>query len=377
MASSVYPANLETFWLDRAAARLRINDVEELLDRVRPEVARLSDLFTVARPANFERYGDHDIHQLAYGLFFFPQTYVRTRLALEESRAGGRWMPPAGRPLRILDLGAGLGAGLLAAAHHLSGQELELHALDHSAGSLATLREIFQHQHLNVLARAAHLLHPLPADETWDLVLCSFALNEAVAGERDADIAAWARRLIHQLNPGGLLLILEPALDDAAVRLETLRDVVAAEGHGCIIAPCLHHAACPLRREGRVYCHEVRRWTMPDSVAYLNRHLFRDLQVLKFCFLAIAQQPRPEAAPDPARARLVAPLDVQNGKTVTRGCAADGQAHGYEVLHRHLSRAERDQLAALERGARLRWPAVEPVSQGRILRASGMPTIEA
>jgi hypothetical protein len=47
------------------------------------------------------------------------------------------------------------------------------------------------------------------------------------------------------------------------------------------------------------------------------------------------------------------------------------------VLNRHLSRGERDQLAKVERGARLRWPAVEPVSKGRILRAAGMPTIQA
>jgi ribosomal protein RSM22 (predicted rRNA methylase) len=145
---------------------------------------------------------------------------------------------------------------------------------------------VFQHQNLAVRVRAGHLLQPLPPDETWDLVLCSFALNEGVQGEASADVPAWARRLINHLNPGGLLLILEPALDAAAARLEALRDAMAAEGHGCIIGPCLHHRPCPLRREGRVYCHEVRRWTLPDSMAYLNRHLFRDLQVLKYCFLA-------------------------------------------------------------------------------------------
>ena len=377
MDAPSYPAALETFWLDRAGARRPGTDLPTVLDQLRPEVARLSDLFTVARPAGFARYGDADLAQLAYGLFFFPQTYVRTQWVLDECRAGGRWTPPAGRPVRILDLGAGLGAGLLAVAHRLAGLDLDLTALDHAAGSLATLQEVFQQQNLAVRVRAGHLLQPLPPDETWDIVLCSFALNEAVEGEASADVPAWARRLINHLNPGVLLLILEPALDAAATRLEALRDVMAAEGHGCIIGPCLHHLPCPLRREGRVHCHEVRRWTLPESMAYLNRHLFRDLQVLKYCFLAITQQPRPEAVSDPARARLVAPLDEQNGKIVTRGCAADGQAHGYEVLNRHLSRAERDQLAGLERGARLRWPAVDPVSKARIRRAAGMPTLEA
>lgn len=377
MGAPLYPSDLETFWLHRATTSLRINETPGLLDHLRPEVARLSDLFTVARPSAFNRYGDELRAQLAYGLFFFPQTYVRTGLVLAECLAGGRWKAPSDRPARILDLGAGLGAGLLAVAHALRAHPLELTALDHAAGSLTLLQDLFSSQQLAVTTRPGHLLHPLPGNESWDLILCSFALNEAVEGTPDADVHAWARRLLQHLAPGGLLLLIEPALDAAALRLETLRDALAEQGHGCIIAPCLHHRRCPLRSEGRSYCHEVRRWTAPDSVSYLNRHLFRDLQVLKFCFLAIAQTPRPEPESDPARARLIAPVDPQNGKIVTRGCAADGEAHGYEVLNRHLTREERDALGEVERGTRLRWPAVTPVSQGRILRAAGKPTLEA
>lgn len=374
MSAPSYPASLENFWLARAATARRTENHADLLDQLRPEVARLSDLFTVARPAGFARYGDDADTQLAYGLFFFPQTYVRTRLVLDECRAGGRWTPPADRPVRILDLGAGLGAGLISLAHALADLPLTLTALDHSAGSLATLQELFQHQAQPVETRAGHLLQALPETESWDLILCSFALNEAVEGAAGADLPAWTRRLLQRLNPGGLLLIIEPALDVAAERLEALRDGLAAERHGCIIGPCLHHQPCPLRREGRSMCHEVRRWQMPESVAYLNRHLFRDLQVLKFCFLAVTRANRPDEVSDPACARLIAPVDEQNGKCVTRGCAADGQAHGYEVLNRHLTREARAALAATERGTRVRWPELKPVSQGRTLRAAGPPT---
>ena len=377
MGVPLYPADLEAFWLQRAATSLHQDDAPTLLDQLRPEVARLSDLFTVARPNGFGRYGDELRAQMAYALFFFPQTYVRTGLALAECLAGGRWTPPLDRPLRVLDLGAGLGAGLLAAAHALRPRALELTALDHAAGSLTLLQEVFAHQQLTVTTRPGHLLQALPENESWDLILCSFALNEAVEGTPDADVHAWARRLLQRLALGGLLLILEPALDAAALRLEVLRDALAEQGHGCIIAPCLHHQRCPLRSEGRSYCHEVRRWTTPESVAYLNRHLFRDLQVLKFCFLALTQTGRPAPVADPAHARLIAPVDQQNGKIVTRGCAADGAAHGYEVLNRHLTREERDALGAVERGARVRWPELKPISDGRILRAASKPTLEA
>ncbi len=378
MTELSYPAELETFWLERASRFLATAEPAAVLDRVRPEVARLSDLFTVARPGAFHRYGDEELARLAYGLFFFPQTYVRTRMVMRECLSGNRWSPPADRPVQVLDLGAGLGAGLLAAAHELAGRPLALSALDHAAGSLEALQALFAQQRLPVETRAGQLLAPLAGSSCWDLILCSFALNEALEDQPDTALPAWARGLLERLHPGGLLVLVEPALDAAAERLEALRDALAAEGTGRIIAPCLHHLPCPLRQEGRVYCHEVRRWRMPDSVAYLNRKLFRDLQVLKFCFLAVLNAGRDALAPDPARVRLVAPVDEQNGKLVTRGCAADGQAHTYEVLNRNLSCGERAALCALERGTRLCWPGpLQRLGDGRTLRASGKPVPEA
>jgi ribosomal protein RSM22 (predicted rRNA methylase) len=371
-----YPASIETFWLKRASTSLKVERTEDVLDQLRPDVARLSDLFTIDRTSGFGRYGDEERARLAYGLFFFPQTYIRTRLVLDECLADSRWTPPTDRPVRVLDLGAGLGAGLLAIAHTLADRPATLCALDHSAGSLATLRDLFTAQGLTAETRAGHLLNPLPTDEKWDVILCSFALNEALENEPAAEVPAWATGLLQRLHPGGLLVFLEPALETAAQRLEMLRDSLAARGRGRIIAPCLHHLPCPLRREGRVWCHEVRRWQAPDATAYLNRHLFRDLTVLKFCFLALTQTERPEATLDPAHARLIAPVDVQNGKMVTRGCAADGQTHLCEVLNRHLTRDERTTLASTERGARLHWPDLKPLGDGRSLRASGKPVIE-
>ena len=373
MAPPLYPPELEQYWIQRAARLLDCPSPADALDRIRPVVARLSDLFTIARPGDFARYGNDAEAQLAYGLFFFPQTYARTRMVLQECRNAQRWVPPADRPLRILDLGAGLGAGLLAAIRELEGYDLSLRALDHATGSLATLREILEQQGRTAETREGQLLAPLPEGECWDLILCSFALNEALEGTPDCDVPAWIRSLIQHLHPGGLLVILEPALDAAAERMETLRDLVAQEGHGRIVAPCLHHLPCPLRQEKRGYCHEVRRWDPPESVAYLNRHLFRDLQVLKFCLLAITRVERPAPAPDPACTRLVAPVDLQNGKLVTRGCASDGRLYTYELLTRHLSRAERDEVAATERGSRVRWPGLQALKDGRTLRASGPP----
>ena len=377
MPNPAYPPALETFWLNRATALRQPPNTDTLLDQLRPEVSRLSDLFTIDRAAGFGRYGEEDTAQLAYGLFFFPQTYVRTRLVLDECLAGGRWTPPSDRPVRVLDLGAGLGAALLSAAHALAPRPTTLCALDHAPRSLATLRDLFADQGLTAETRVGHLLQPLPAEEKWDLILCSFALNEALAGEPGADVPAWLRRLLQHLHPGGLLLLLEPALTSASERLEGLRDVLADQGHGRIIAPCLHHLPCPLRRDGRSFCHEVRRWAAPKSMTYLNRHLFRDLQVLKYSFLAVTQTERPPTPAEATRARLIAPVDEQNGKVVTRGCAADGLTHEYEVLTRHLSRDEQAALAATERGARVQWPELVAKSKGRVLRAAGKPTIEA
>ena len=69
---------IEQFWLQKARSALRVpaeTPTEEVLEKIRPYVAELSDLFTVARPEKFRDYMSDTRLLAAYGLFFFPQSF--------------------------------------------------------------------------------------------------------------------------------------------------------------------------------------------------------------------------------------------------------------------------------------------------------------
>jgi ribosomal protein RSM22 (predicted rRNA methylase) len=371
MGGMSYPELLERFW--REEARVLWGDVsdDELVERVRPLVQALSDRFTVDRARAPELYGDDPALRVAYGLFFFPQTFARAQLALREC-----WRPPGGdAPVRILDIGAGTGAAGFAALHLLGSRPAFLRAVDRAARALESLRaaaaacrELWPQAVIEVArSDAAEISTETGRDTVYDVILCSFALSEIADQHARFDPMVWTRTLLSWLSPDGLLLILEPALKSCAERLEVMRDRVAMEGWGRIVGPCMHHAPCPLRAEGRFWCHEVRRWRPPPLAEKINRTLFRDLPNLKFSFLALRRATDPSASAtmpadarspsgegaDDQRARLVAPVVEQRGKFLTRGCFADGRLREIELLTRHLRADARAAVDALERGSRV------------------------
>lgn len=365
-----YPGLLEHVWREEARRIWGFLPEEQLVERIRPHVQRLSDRFTTDRGAALEPYGDDAESRLAYGLFFFPQTFMRAAFVLDEC-----WIPQGDGPLRILDLGAGSGAAGFAALHRLGARPARLRAVDRSSGSLETLarvaascREMWSAASVEI--EQGDVAHESGRDESHDLILCSFALNELVERDPAFDCAAWVRRLMKRLAPAGVLVIVEPALKASSERLEALRDHVIGWPTTRILGPCQHHARCPMRADGRHWCHEVRRWTPPPLAALINRTLFRDLPHLKFSFLALTPGRGEDVEPTATRARLVAPVMEQRGKFVTRGCAADGQLYDYELLTRHLTGEQWQAIAETERGARVRWSDLKQLGNGALRAAS-------
>ena len=389
MQADAYPAGLERWWIARVCSELKDIHPARAIARLEPFTARLSDLFTTERAAGFQSYADDPLALLAYGLFFFPQTFTRIRCILRECAAGGR--APAlscAQPLRVLDLGAGLGAASLALASlappQAAARAIRLQAVDQSAASLALMRELFDALHAELwpgtelTTGTGTLLDPSSsAAGPWDVILCSFALNEALEDRAAGAAEEWLQLTLNQLAPGGLLVLCEPALKATAVRLERLRDAAAASGRCRILAPCLHHAPCPLLQDGEAaWCHEVRRWMAPPSLHYLNRHLFRTVQFLKFSFLVLVHEPPQAPETDSAHARLVAPMLIRKGRFTTWGCAADGRIHPYEVQTRGMSASERKAIEKIERGSRVRWPSLHVLGDGKTLRAGAPPEAE-
>ncbi len=374
----MYPSFLEDWWLARASKSLAINDTRGALQALERDAGRLSDLFTTERRTDFGDYTAEARLLLAYGLYYFPQTFVRTGFPLQRIQAHiAGWKDEAARPLRVLDLGAGTGAALLAAVNHLQqlmpDRAIEAHALEPSGASLALLRELTTDLRAH-WPDARFVLHQgdmrdehaIPRGP-WDLILASFSLGEAFFGSSAEVVEGWLDGLGRKLADKGLLLVLEPALRETSERLEALRDGLAAGTRWQVLAPCPHAAPCPLRAGGEHWCHEVRRWQPPESLLYLNRHLHRSVETLKYSYLLLAEGSH-KRPPMPSRWRLISPLAELKGRFIAAVCAPDGRRYTLEVPTRALKKAGKKELARWERGALLELRNAHPLGDGATLR---------
>lgn len=364
-----YPSEIETWWLNAARAATGQDDVEAALAALESAAGQLSDSFTVARPGAFRDYAADARLRAAYGVLFFPQTFMRLRQVLREWRQ----MVAGGSPVRrVLDLGCGTGASALAAAMELAGTEATIEAVDHAPEALASLRQLFDacrtlwpQVSLEIRVSDVRADH---APGSFDLILASFVMNELFAGPGDGPCEAWLRRQLARLTPGGCLIVVEPAGEAPCTRLQRLRNRFNADNGLRVLAPCRHAGPCPMPGAACGWCHDVRSWRVPDSVNLINRHLFRSVQKLKYGLLILQRAPANGDPGDPARFRLVGPILRTKGRLVTRGCCGDGVLRELELMTRGLSRQQIDALAAWERGDVLRMVGGRPLGDGRIWR---------
>ncbi|HET6969681.1 MAG TPA: small ribosomal subunit Rsm22 family protein [Phenylobacterium sp.] len=175
---------------------------------------------------------------LAYALARMPATYAACAAVFAEARR----MAPDFAPTRLLDAGCGPGTGSWAAREAWP----ELSAitwLDASAPFLA-LAERLAAGELEAGAQRGDLA--TAALPSADLVLASYALAEiAPAAQGPLVTRLWAAT-------EGLLALVEPGTPAGFARLRAARDGLIAAG-AAILAPCPHHAACPLAAPD--WCH--------------------------------------------------------------------------------------------------------------------------
>ncbi len=318
-------APLEEAWQGVIAGVLRAHGFPALTDlaRLGPLVARLSEAYNTTGTAPRELLP-------ARLAFSFARDVPKGAGAVRELVALGKLAFTEGRPLRVLDLGAGLGATTWGVARALdaAGQRGEIDAtwVDADAAALALGQELAKARGdaggVRVRVRTIVGREPPRGGPPFDLVLLGQVLSELDPGlgpdARVVQHAAWLRNLLsYRLYPSASLVVIEPALRDRsrhlhAVRDRLLADVAAAREDANVFAPCLHAGACPALAAPGDWCHEDLPVDLPAWLAPIARAAGLRWQGLTFSYLVL----RKDGATLASRGF---PLRVISGPIVSKG----------------------------------------------------------
>jgi SAM-dependent methyltransferase len=251
-----------------------------------------------------ERYMDSSELLGAYLLYYWPVSYMQVSLALAELDA----LPPV-EARRVLDLGSGPGpasAALLdAIAEEGKRPPEELVLVDASREALDLASSLLSRGRARPARVSTFELDlegefALPAG-SFDFILMGHCLNELWRGRGDAidRRTELLKRAARSLSPGGIMLLVEPALLLTCRELIALRDRLAAEGWS-VLDPCPGSYSCPAFAAGpERSCHAESPWTPPEPVASLAAAAGLDRSSVKWAHFFL----RPPSATPEARAR--------------------------------------------------------------------------
>ncbi|MFO0664317.1 MAG: small ribosomal subunit Rsm22 family protein [Polyangiaceae bacterium] len=297
--------------------------------------------------------------------FWLPRDLPKVFEATRELRKAGLLSAPRTR-VRVLDIGAGLGAstlGLLYALRESGCMALVSATLvDEDAAALAIAKELllsFPNVEVRTMENA-----PSPADygSGFDFVVLSQVLSELDREDDESTRAEAHASLLGALGkealaPSGSLIVVEPALRDRTRHLHRVRAAVLARGTLHLFAPCLHTSACPALALETDWCHEDRPIDLPEYLVPVAKSAGLRWEGLTFSFLVLRHDEKNARELLPASAlskRVVGDVRKTKGKNEALLC---GDPHEPSLEHRlRYQRLDRDEteanaaFAELERG---------------------------
>jgi hypothetical protein len=389
---------LETDWRDAldAAARRRGWPTSHDPARLGASVAELSAAYNDPSRA---RAGMRQAGAARLG-WSFPRDVPKGAAAVRELVALGRVRLDCERePLRILDLGAGLGAttwGVLRALTAAGGRgSIEATWVDSDRAALEMGAELAKARSgapmsLRVQTHGEGLAwsdRVRPATR-FDLVLVGQLLSELDLDLPDPErvekhAALLARSIEHHLEDHGSLVVIEPALRDRTRHLHRVRDAVlrlpdrtAGVSHVTVFAPCLHDAPCPALARDTDWCHEdlpvdVPSWLVPVAqAAGLRREglTFSYLVLRKGGGRLVDALPTGLTGPKRARLRVVSGAMPSKGKHEAFVCG-ELESEGALV-------PGRARLMRLDRDARTPNASWADAARGELLVVAPAPKLE-
>ena len=325
-------------------------------------------------------------------LFWFARDVHKCALPVHELLVAGA-IPD--RPLRVLDLGAGLGATSLGAVRALGGRRVVKHvtAVDNDPQALAILRRV---------ASGAARAELLPAIEElvtetrdlavhgwdrglgeYDLVLAGLSfveLTRALGDEtaRGEAIATHLETALAHAAPDGALVVIEPATRDDARALQRAREVLLARGV-TLFAPCPHARACPMLASERDWCHEdLADVSLPKWLVPVAREAGLRWEGLTFAYLTLRRDARTlrdavRGGHERSVLRLISPPIVTKGKVEAIACgdvAGEVAATRLLELAREAKRAVGPTLADAARGDMLSLASELLLGEGKTVRVA-------
>jgi len=306
------------------------------IDRLAPKVAEVSRAYNDGRPEQAPLEA-----RLA---FSFPRDVPKGAGAVRELVASGL----LSAPLRILDIGAGLGAMTLGIVRALeaAGAEGKVEALlvDADARALDLAKEIAAASPkgkvaLDVTTRVAKAGAALPEA---DLVVAGQVLSELDPDlDEPARIERHAELVRDWLGRAPTVVIVEPALRDRTRHLHAVRDrVLAADPGVAVFSPCLHREPCPALANEGDWCHEDLAVDLPPFLVPLARAAGLRWEGLTFTQLVLRRDGArlfDRTKPGAMRLRVVSDVMRTKGKTELFSC----NEHGRRTRLRRLDRDER------------------------------------
>jgi ribosomal protein RSM22 (predicted rRNA methylase) len=244
---------------------------------------------------------------LAYLATRLPATYA----AVAASLAAAAIVRPDFTPKTVLDVGAGPGTALWAAAKVWTTLDdallIEASPAVRSWGERLCAAAAPQ----RIVWRTQDAAGGLSDCAPRELVTLAYVLGEIAPAERDVVIDR-----LWQLT-SGVFVIVEPGTPAGWQRILNARSRLVAAG-ACLIAPCAHALACPLAPPD--WCHFAKR--VPRSrVHRKTKGAALSWEDEKFIYLALSRQPRATPA-----ARVIARPRRRSGRISFKLCQPDGSA---------------------------------------------------
>lgn len=285
-------------WIKAVADGLQV----DLSDRrvtgtIAPAVKQLSDAFidqTRARIVSGDKhvspgadYGDDRLYRTSYTAYYLPVNVPKIVDLLESSALS--WDSVH----RILDLGTGPGtapvACLIARSRAGARSPVTFTALDRSRHFLAlseTVITVFRNllnipgvdrfNRYDLLEYAVDNQRGI-SDTGYDLVTAANILAELPAHVREVLPGLFDRTV----NPGGCILLLEPARRHPARHVTAVRDELVSMGWS-VLYPCPGSYPCPVLHRARDWCHHRLAWDAPRHILQVDRLTGMQKNLLNF-----------------------------------------------------------------------------------------------